>query len=44
MLSDHLIHLVTLQRPTTTPDSYNNRAKTWATLATGVKGRLVIDS
>lgn len=42
MFTEHLIHSVTLERATAQADGYGNRKKTWATLATGVKGRLVI--
>jgi hypothetical protein len=41
-IDSQLIHTCTVQRATTTRDALNAEVRTWATLASGVRCRLVI--
>jgi hypothetical protein len=41
-IDSQLIHRADIQRATTSRDALNAEVRTWATLASGVRGRLVI--
>ena len=41
-IDSHLLHTCTIQRATLTKDALNAEIRTWTTLSSGVRGRLVI--